>query len=327
MRALVTGATGFIGPRLLRLLDQPVVLSRNASRASASLAPLAVRAFDWNAMETLPPAEAFEGVEAVFHLAGEPVAGGRWTEARKQAIRDSRVIGTANLVRRLEELPQRPSVLVSASAVGYYGSRGEQELTEDSPPGNDFLAEVCVAWEREAQQAAELGIRVVRVRIGIVLGRGGGALQKMLTPFKFGLGGRLGNGQQWMPWIHVDDLARLFVHAAEHASLDGPVNGVAPGVARNAEFTKALARQLKRPAILPAPYFGMRLMFGEFADVLFASQRVVPKVAQQSGFEFRFPHLDLALHEILHGADGNSTANGAVQAATSASASRSHRAS
>ena len=191
-------------------------------------------------------------------------------------------------------------MLVSASAVGYYGSRGDEELTEAASPASDFLAEVCVAWEQEAMAAERHGVRTVTARTGIVLGSGsGGALAKMLTPFKLGAGGPLGNGRQWMPWVHVADLARLYVHAAETASIRGPMNAVAPNPVRNSEFTKALARQLHRPAFMPAPYLGLRLVFGEFAQVLFASQRVVPRIAVDTGFVFQYPDLASALREIL----------------------------
>jgi uncharacterized protein (TIGR01777 family) len=299
MKTLVTGGTGMVGPRLLRMLDQPVVLSRNPERAREKVGHLAGRIIRWDPMAGPPPAEAFAGVEAVFHLAGESVAEGRWTAAQKARIRDSRVVGTRNLVQGIAQVSDRPRVLVSASAVGYYGDRGEEELTESASPGRDFLADVCVAWEKEALAAEKLGVRVVTERTGIVLGAGGGALAKMLTPFKLGAGGPLGNGRQWMPWVHVSDLARLYLHAAEHESIRGPMNAVAPHPVRNSEFTKALGRQLRRPAFMPAPYLGLRLLFGEFAQVLFASQRVVPQVALDTGFTFQYPDIAAALKEIL----------------------------
>lgn len=299
MKALVTGATGFVGPRLLRLLDSPVVVSRSPERARRAIGNLAGPIFRWDPMREPLPAEALEGVDVVYHLAGESVAEGRWTAAQKARIRDSRVIGTRNLVQGIKQVEQKPRVLVSASAVGYYGNRGDDELTESAPPASDFLAEVCVAWEREALVAEQLGVRTVTARTGIVLGAGGGALAKMLTPFKLGAGGPLGNGKQWMPWVHVADLARLYVHAADTASISGPMNAVAPNPVRNSEFTKALGRQLHRPAFMPAPYLGLRLLFGEFAQVLFASQRVIPKVALDTGFVFQYPDIAAALREIL----------------------------
>jgi len=299
MKALVTGATGFVGPRLLRLLNGPVVLSRNPDRAQQSIGHLCSRIVHWDSVQGPPPPQAFEGIDVVLHLAGESVAEGRWTPAQKSRIRDSRVIGTRHLVQGIAQASEKPTVLVSASAVGYYGDRGEEELPESAPPAHDFLADVCVEWEREALAAERLGVRVVTARTGIVLGAGGGALAKMLTPFKLGGGGPLGNGRQWMPWIHVADLARLYMHAAETASVHGPMNSVAPHPVRNSEFTKALARQLHRPAFLPAPYFGLRLLFGEFAKVLFASQRVIPQVALDTGFVFQYPEIAAALREIL----------------------------
>jgi hypothetical protein len=299
MKALVTGATGFVGPRLLRLLDRPVVLSRDPERARAALGSLAGRVLRWDPLQGPPPADAFEGVDTVLHLAGESVSAGRWTAAQKARIRDSRVVGTRHLVQGLAQARSGPRTLVSASAVGYYGDRGDEELTEAAAPGGDFLAGVCVEWEREALVAADHGVRVVTARTGIVLGAGGGALAKMLPPFKLGGGGPLGNGRQWMPWIHVADLARLYLHAAETTSIVGPMNAVAPEPVRNSEFTKALGRQLHRPAFLPAPYLGLRLLFGEFAQVLFASQRVIPRVALDTGFVFQFPEIAAALREIL----------------------------
>ncbi|MFM9058001.1 MAG: TIGR01777 family oxidoreductase [Planctomycetaceae bacterium] len=299
MKALVTGATGFVGPRLLRLLDSPVVLSRDPDRARRSLGGLAGRVVRWNPMEGPPPPEAFTGIDTVLHLAGESVAEGRWTKAQKAKIRDSRVIGTRHLVQGIAQAERKPAVLVSASAVGFYGDRGDEELTETAPPAHDFLADVCVEWEREALAAEAAGVRVVTARTGIVLGAGGGALAKMLTPFKLGAGGPLGSGRQWMPWIHVADLARLYVHGAATPSIRGPMNATAPHPVRNSEFTKALGRQLRRPAFMPAPYIGLRIVFGEFAQVLFASQRVIPRVALDTGFVFQYPELAAALREIL----------------------------
>lgn len=299
MKALVTGATGFVGPRLLRLLDSPVIVSRNPEKARRAVGNLAGPIFRWDPMREPLPAEALEGVDVIYHLAGESVAEGRWTAAQKARIRESRVIGTRHLVQGLKQVDRKPSVLVSASAVGYYGNRGDDELTESAGPADDFLAEVCVAWEREAMAAEQFGVRTVTARTGIVLGAGGGALAKMLTPFKLGAGGPLGNGKQWMPWVHVADLARLYVHAADTPSINGPMNAVAPNPVRNSEFTKALGRQLHRPAFMPAPYLGLRLLFGEFAQVLFASQRVIPRVALETGFVFQYPDIASALREIL----------------------------
>src|SRR5437867_7309421 len=265
MRALVTGATGFIGRTLLSKLQQPAVLSRDAERARRALGP-GVPVFSWDPEAALPPAESLRGIDAVFHLAGEPVAGGRWNAARKARIRESRVRGARNLVAAMEALAARPSVLVCASAVGFYGSRNDEILDEQSRPGGDFLAAVCQAWEAEVSRARQFGIRVVTPRIGIVLGPSGGALARMLTPFKVGVGGRLGSGRQWMPWVHVDDVAGLFLHAVEKTAISGPMDAVSPAPVTNREFTETLARVLHRPAIFPVPALALRIPFGELAE-------------------------------------------------------------
>jgi uncharacterized protein (TIGR01777 family) len=222
MRTLVTGATGLIGRQLLRSIENPVVLSRQASEARRRLGPF--ETYLWEPEAGPAPSEALRGVEAVFNLAGEPVSEGRWNGEKKRRIRDSRVVGTRNLVAGLAALKSRPLVLVSASAVSYYGDRGDEALDERSAPGHGFLPEVCVDWEREALAASQLGIRVVCVRIGIVLAPDGGALARMITPFRMGVGGRLASGQQWMPWIHIKDVAGIMLHASRNASIHGPMN-------------------------------------------------------------------------------------------------------
>lgn len=300
MRALVTGATGFVGGHLLARLDRPTVLSRDAPEAERVLSEFGVRAFSWDAQNELPPAEAFEGVEAVFHLAGEPVARGRWTRAKKARLRESRVSGTRNLVQTLLKLEPKPRTLVSASAVGYYGDRGDESLDECAEPGADFLSKISVAWEEESRKAIEAGIRVVNPRIGIVLGKNGGALAKMLPPFKLGLGSPLGDGRQWMPWIHIDDLIGIMLHAAQCEELSGPVNATAPNPVTNREFTKALGRVLRRPTFLPSvPGFVLRAAMGEFASVLLASQKAIPRAVQAAGYDFAHPQLDEALRSIV----------------------------
>jgi hypothetical protein len=232
------------------------------------------------------------------HLAGEPVSQ-RWTEDVKRRILDSRELGTRKLVAALRDDP--PNVLVSASAVGYYGSCGNMVLTEQSPPGNDFLAKAAVAWEREAQEAEKLGVRVVRLRIGTVLAPGGGALGKMLLPFRLGVGGRLGSGTQWMSWIHLEDLCGMIALALRESTLRGVWNAVSPNPVTNADFTSALAHAVHRPAILPVPAFALRLMFGELVDLLLASQRAVPEAATRAAFEFRYPDIVSTLIKIVEG--------------------------
>ena len=299
MSTVITGATGFVGSELLKQIDQPVILSRNAERARQKFADTTVKAYDWDSNAEPPPAEAFEGADAVIHLAGESVGEGRWTARKKQRIRDSRVRGTRHLVDRLETLETKPKVLVSASAVGYYGGRGDEVLNETAGTGNDYLANVCQGWEAEANRAREFGIRVINVRIGIVLGPGGGALKKMLPPFKLGVGGRLGNGKQWMPWVHISDLVNILTFAASHPSFDGPLNATSPNPVTNRDFTRSLGKAVRRPAIFPVPGFMLRLALGEFGDILLYSQRVVPGALPELGYTFQFPDLDSALQNIL----------------------------
>lgn len=299
MKLLVTGATGLVGQALCRSLKNDghtiVALSRSADR---SRVPFAEAVYAWQPAAGLPPAEAFAGVDCIVHLAGESVAGRRWSEEQKRRIRESRVTGTQNLVAAIERLAQRPTTFICASAVGYYGNRGDEVLTETSPAGSGFLSDVCVEWEREAGRAASLGLRTVTMRIGVVLSAKGGALQQMLPIFRLGIAGKLGSGQQWFPWIHIDDVIGLFRQAIE-SDQSGLVNVVAPGEVRNAEFTEKLAAQLHRPAFLAAPEFGLKLMMGEMAAVVLASQRVRPVTAQERGYRFRYPDLSAALRDVL----------------------------
>lgn len=278
MNIAITGASGFIGQHLASRLttDGHTVLAVST--------------------RTAPPPGKFEGCDAVIHLAGEPVAQ-RWTPAARERIRASRVEGTRALVNALRVEP--PKVLVSGSAVGYYGSRGDEVLKEDSPPGLDFLAEIATAWEREAQAAEAFGVRVVRLRTGVVLGPGGGALKRMLLPFRLGIGGRIGDGKQWMPWIHMDDLTSLIVFALMTPAFSGPLNAGAPNPVANADFTRELARALRRPAIFPVPRLALKLLFGEMAEIIYASQRMVPEAALRAGFRFKFPEIGPALRDVL----------------------------
>jgi uncharacterized protein (TIGR01777 family) len=301
MNILITGATGFVGRRLCEMLHQAGHTVRALSRDSVAAkqrVPHLKEVFPWNPLQELPPLQAFEGCDAVINLAGESIAG-RWTTAKKQLIRDSRVLGTKNLVNALAQLSSRPKVLISASAIGYYGDRGEETLTEDAAPGSDFLAQVCRDWENEALKAESLGMRVVRLRIGLVLGRGGGTLQALLPLFRVGLGGPLGSGRQWWSWIHRDDLCRLIVQILANENVSGPINATAPQPVRQKEFAQVLGRVLRRPAFLPTPAFALKIALGEFADGILASQRALPRRAQEMSYRFQFEELEGALREIL----------------------------
>jgi len=293
----ISGASGFIGRRLLRVLSGAGHSLHVLSRHGGTNLPNGIRLSVWDAARGCPPPESFEDTDAVIHLAGEPVAQ-RWSPEVKQRIRNSRVEGTARLVEALAALSRRPEVLVCASAVGFYGSRGDELLDESAPPGNGFLPEVCVAWEKEAHAAAALGIRVALIRIGVVLDPRGGALARMLPPFRWGAGGRLGSGRQWMSWIHLNDLVELVQFAMEKP-IGGVLNGVAPFPVPNREFTQELARAVHRPALFPVPEFALKALFGEMAEVLLASQRVTPRAAESAGFRFQFPQLGPALADLL----------------------------
>jgi uncharacterized protein len=300
MKILITGATGLIGRPLCRMLSDEghtvIALSRSPQKAG-DLA--AARVYEWEAQSGPPPAEALEAIDAVVHLAGEPIAGRRWSDEQKRRIRDSRVISTRHLVNGICAVTPRPASLISSSAVGFYGDRGDEQLDEDSPPGEGFMPDVCREWETESARASEAGIRVVLVRTGVVLARRGGALEKMLPPFKLGVGGKIASGRQWFPWIHLDDIVEIFRHAVFSPSLSGAVNGVAPAVVTNKEFTECLARALHRPALFPVPEFALRMLFGEMADVLLSSQRVVPRRLLDSGYEFQYPQLAPALEDLV----------------------------
>jgi len=293
----ITGASGFIGRRLMKLLSASGHTLHVLSRHAGTNLPPNVRLSVWDALTGPPPETSLRDAEAVIHLAGEPVAQ-RWTAEAKRRIRESRVQGTRSLVEALSKLSHGPRALICASAIGYYGSRGDEILTEASAPGSGFLPEVCLAWEGEAVAAERLGMRVARLRVGVVLERHGGALARMLPPFRMGAGGRLGNGRQWMSWIHLDDLCEMFRFAAEQ-QVRGVINGVAPYPVTNADFTRALAAAVKRPAIFPVPPIALRLLFGEMAEVLLSSQRVSPKGAEEAGFRFRYPQLAAALADAI----------------------------
>jgi len=298
---LVTGGTGFIGSQVCDALhekgDAVHVLSRNSARAKTKLHS-AKAVYRWNPETERIPSEAISDVAAVIHLAGETIAG-RWNAAKKRRIRDSRILSTRNLVASLADADTKPAVLVCASAIGYYGDSGDAHFTEASPAGTDFLATVCEEWETEAQKANKFGIRVVTVRIGLVLGLGGGLLQQVLPLFKIGVGGKLGSGTQWMSWIHVDDVVGIILHTLENEEINGALNATAPVPVRNTEFTKILGAVLRRPTLFPGPKFGLRLVMGEFADFVVLSQNVLPEKTEASGYEFRYRTLESALKALL----------------------------
>lgn len=298
MNLTLTGATGFIGTKLIARLVRDGNALRVLARRTPPDLPSGARFAAWDANAGEPPADALEGADAVIHLAGEPVAQ-RWIPETKRRIRASRVDGTRHLVHALSTLSRRPATLIVASAIGIYGDRGNEILTEASEPGSGFLPETCVEWEQAASLAEALGMRVVRLRIGIVLGLGGGALARMLPPFKLGIGGRLSSGGQWMSWIHVEDLVELLCFAATASKLTGAVNATAPNPVTNTEFTRVLARVLRRPALFPVPKLALKLLFGEMSRILLESQRVLPKAAEAAGFRFRRPDLRAALEELL----------------------------
>ena len=295
MKVLITGASGLVGNCL-----SPALMAAGHDAVALVRRPAGVGSLGWNpASGDLDPS-ALDGVDAVVHLAGENIAARRWTTRQKARIRDSRVAGTQLLATALAALTTPPQVLVSASAIGYYGNRGALELDESSPPGDDFLAGVCRAWEAATAPAGQRGIRVVHLRTGVVLSTAGGALAKMLTPFRLGLGGRLGDGRQFMSWVALDDLVAIIVGLLTDTPLAGPVNAVAPGAITNGEFTRALGRALHRPTMLPMPAAVARLAFGEMADaLLLASTRVRPARLLDAGFRFRWPRIDEALAHVL----------------------------
>ena len=299
MNVLISGATGFVGRALCeRLAAEGHTLrafSRNQRRAQQTLP--GVEVFAWDAEHDEPSTKALAGVDAVIHLAGESVVG-RWTQAKKQAIVSSRVDSTQNLVSAIGRHQHKPAVLICASAIGYYGDRGDRELTEEDSAGDDFLAETSVAWERTAADAEQYGVRVVTLRIGIVLAPKGGALGQMLLPFKLGLGGPLGSGRQWWSWIARDDLVGLieFLLTSDFA---GPINATAPRPERQKDFTRALGRALRRPAFLPAPAFVLKLVLGGFSAELLSSKKVLPAAAERLGYRFQHPDLEPFLRQAL----------------------------
>lgn len=308
MNIVITGATGFVGrplcAHLISLGHRITALSRDTSKAQSLLGAQA-QSVAWGERAEDAWKQAVAGADVVIHLAGEAVAGHKWTPEYKAKIRSSRVDSTRRLVDAMRGLERKPGVFVSTSATGYYGDRKDEAVTEKSAPANDFLAEVCVAWEAEARRAEEAGIRVVLMRLGVVLGQGG-ALEKMLhplplpvNPYKMGAGGPLGNGRQWLSWVHLDDVIGLYTWAIQNTEVRGAVNVTAPTPVTNAEFAHMLGRLYNRPTLVPVPAFALRLMLGEFAESILTGQKVLPEVAERLGYHFRFPTLEPALRSLL----------------------------
>jgi uncharacterized protein (TIGR01777 family) len=308
MRVFVTGGTGLVGRRLLKCLldrgDQAVILTRRAGHAHELFGSNAQIA-EGDPMRSGAWMDAVGDCDGVIHLAGENVFGRRWNADFKKLLYDSRILSTQLVVDALRRKPQRADgrqkVLVNASATGFYGPHGDEELTEDSPPGSDFLANLCVEWEKAARAAESAGVRAAMIRVGVVLDKEGGALAKLLTPFKLGAGGPIGNGRQWMSWIHHADLTGLFLLALDRADAVGPINGTAPNPVVNREFGRVLGRVLHRPSFLPTPGLALRVLVGEAASVIVTGQRVRPRRALALGYSFQYPTLEAALTQILAG--------------------------
>jgi len=296
MKVLVTGASGLIGTALQRSFAEKshemLLTTRKESDDEQHV--------QWTAEDGFAEPEKLEGIDAVVHLAGESVSGLRWTDEKKKAIRDSRVLGTRNVVDTISKLKQKPKVLIAASAIGFYGERGDEEVTESSTGGDNFLAEVGKAWESESRRAEDAGIRTVLLRTGIVLSKDGGALGTMLTPFKLGVGGVVGSGKQWMSWISLDDEIAVINFAIENENLRGAINAVSPNPVTNEEFTKTLGEVLYRPTFLPLPQFAISMIFGEMGDaLLLASTKVLPKRLEDAGFKFKYPQLQAAIEQAI----------------------------
>jgi len=307
MRVLISGSSGLIGTAVTRLLTEnghtvsrllrPQSKIKLAEESPKEEVPRDVR---WDPVANEFDAEAAEGADAVVHLAGASIGGGRWTNSRKALLRSSRIEATHHLVDSLSTLNAKPKVFVGVSAVGYYGDRRDEKLTDHSGPGADFLAQICKDWERETNLAADFGARVVIPRFGIVLSTRGGALPRMLTPIKMFVGGKLGSGQQWMSWISIDDVAGIIRFALENETVRGPINAVSPYPMRNVEFIRKAARAVHRPAIFPAPAFALRLMLGEMADgLLLSSQRVLPEKLRSLGYQFQDNDLGFTLARLI----------------------------
>jgi uncharacterized protein (TIGR01777 family) len=300
MRLVITGGTGFIGTALRARLGEKDHALTILTRAQSSQAGATNEKWiAWEPLSGKAPVEAVDGADGIINLAGESIAGKRWTAGQKEKIRASRIATTRALVDAVAGAKVKPKFLINGSAVGYYGPRGEETVTEETGPGSDFLARLCVEWETEAKKIAAYGVRLALLRTGIVLGRGGGALAKMVPPFKFFAGGPLGSGKQWMPWIHLDDEVGLILFALENDSASGPFNATAPNPVTMREFCSTLGRVLGRPSWAPVPAFALRVLLGEMAGMLLTGQRAIPERAQKSGYKFRYPNLPEALQACM----------------------------
>lgn len=304
MKVFILGATGLIGQRLVAQLlargDQVSILTRNADKARQRLGTR-VQVVQGDPLTPGDWQKQLDGLDGVVNLVGEPIADRAWTPTQRNLIRDSRILSTQQVVLGLEKAIRRPAVLVQGTAVGIYGERGEERLTEASSPAaaDDFISQLCVQWEAEASRAEPLGVRVVQLRTGVVLDKSGGALQKMLLPFQLFAGGPLGNGRQWFPWIHADDLVGLILFALTQPTVSGALNGTAPELATMGTFSKALGQAMHRPSWMPVPRFALSMLMGERADLILASQKVVPERPLSLGYTFRYPNLGPALQAVL----------------------------
>jgi len=300
MNIIISGGRGFIGTQMVPALIAAGHVVTVWSRTPQEEKRAGVGAYYWNPVEGPPQPESLEKIDVVIHMAGESVAQ-KWNPEVKARIRESRVIGTRNLVAGIEKMLDRPKALVCSSATGFYGDRDDEVLTEESAPGSGFLSDVCQEWEKEADQAAQLGLRVVKIRTGMVVGAGGGAVNRLIPTFKAKMGGKLGSGKQWMPWIHMRDIVGIYQFAAER-DVFGVLNGTAPNPVRNEEFTEAFGSALEEPWKLQVPEFALKMMFGEMADVVLSSQRVLPEATLAAGYQFRFTDIHAALNDVLKAA-------------------------
>jgi len=301
-KIIITGATGLIGTRLCRTFigrgDEVTVFTRNVESAKNILGTK-INYVEWDYKNPSGWRDSFRNQDAIIHLAGANLFGKRWTNMYKKKIMESRELSTRNLVEAIKNSDSSKMVFISSSGVGYYGSTGENILTEESPAGNDFLAQVCKAWEYEVERASEFGLRTAMLRQGIVLASDGGALKKFLTPFNFFIGGSLGTGKQWFPWIHIDDLISIYLFILDNAEISGAVNVTSPGIARMNAFAKTLGKILNRPSILTVPGFALRILVGEAASTIVSSQRVIPKKLIDHSYKFKFEKLEEALKNLL----------------------------